>query len=115
MNTRRNFFHSLTLMAGAASVSPQIFIPRFEPVKWKSIAEPWIPADFYGEWKFVTGIWPDPHITCGIRTVPDFLCHEVSQLIEYRSVNGRVLLKEKPQVKASYSSGFRICDHAIEL
>jgi len=35
MSTRRNFFRSLALMAGAASISPQIFIPRFEPVIWK--------------------------------------------------------------------------------
>jgi hypothetical protein len=34
---RRGFFKSLALLAGAASVSPQIFIPKFEPVRWKVI------------------------------------------------------------------------------
>lgn len=33
--TRRSFFRSLGLLAGAASVSPTIFIPKFEPVRWK--------------------------------------------------------------------------------
>jgi hypothetical protein len=33
---RRRFFTSLGLIAGAASVSPQIFIPKFESVRWKS-------------------------------------------------------------------------------
>ena len=38
MNTRRNFFRSLAALAGAASISPQIFIPKFEPVRWKVAA-----------------------------------------------------------------------------
>lgn len=32
---RRGFFKSLGFLAGAASVSPNIFIPKFEPVRWK--------------------------------------------------------------------------------
>lgn len=32
---RRGFFKSLALIGAAASVSPHIFIPKFEPVKWK--------------------------------------------------------------------------------
>ena len=32
---RRSFFSSLAAFAGAASLSPNIFIPKFEPVKWK--------------------------------------------------------------------------------
>lgn len=40
---RRGFFKSLALMAGAVSVSPTIFIPKFEPVKWK---RPFLPIIF---------------------------------------------------------------------
>jgi len=32
---RRSFFKSASLLLGAASLSPTIFIPKFEPVKWK--------------------------------------------------------------------------------
>lgn len=32
---RRHFFKSLATVAGAASVSPLIFIPKFEPVRWR--------------------------------------------------------------------------------
>lgn len=45
---RRNFFRSLAALAGAASVSPTIFIPKFEPVRWK-------PISYYGVWRFVQG------------------------------------------------------------
>jgi len=46
MNTRRNFFRSLAALAGAASISPQIFIPKFEPVRWKVAAPlPYIVED----------------------------------------------------------------------
>lgn len=60
---RRGFFRSLVLLAGAASVSPTIFIPKFEPVKWK-VASPaywlnpeWVRAPyemrfFYGSWRW---------------------------------------------------------------
>lgn len=60
---KRNFFKSLALMAGAASISPQIFIPKFEPVKWKAstafeeILVPFdfaFPSQFFGKWDFVT-------------------------------------------------------------
>ncbi len=32
---RRGFFKVFGVLAAAASVSPTIFIPRFEPVRWK--------------------------------------------------------------------------------
>jgi hypothetical protein len=32
---RRAFFKFGSLFVGAASVAPQIFIPKFEPVRWK--------------------------------------------------------------------------------
>lgn len=55
---RRNFFHSLALLAGAASISPQIFIPKFEPVIWKSTT----PLDIAVEWnaykfQLINGTW----------------------------------------------------------
>lgn len=37
MIDRRSFFKSFAALIGAASLSPQIFIPKFEPVKWKVI------------------------------------------------------------------------------
>lgn len=37
MTSRRSFFRSLGLLAGAASVSPLVFVPKFEPVRWKRI------------------------------------------------------------------------------
>lgn len=63
---RRGFFKSLALMAGAVSVSPTIFIPKFEPVKWKRAAQfthswainpewvnaPFEPRLYFGEWTF---------------------------------------------------------------
>lgn len=51
---RRSFFNSLAAFAGAASLSPHIFIPKFEPVKWKG-TKPLIldPKAFFGEWAFV--------------------------------------------------------------
>lgn len=33
---QRSFFKSLALIGAAASVSPQIFLPRFEPVRWRA-------------------------------------------------------------------------------
>lgn len=46
---RRSFFSSLGALVGAASLSPTIFIPKFEPVKWKRIVVPnkgWFVAEF---------------------------------------------------------------------
>jgi hypothetical protein len=34
---RRGFFKSFGVLAAAASLSPTIFIPKFEPVRWKVI------------------------------------------------------------------------------
>lgn len=47
MTDRRSFFKSLALLIGAASVSPMIFLPKFEPVKWKFTAE-WYRFDGMG-------------------------------------------------------------------
>ncbi len=65
------FFKSLALMAGAASISPQIFIPKFEPVKWKvtpanayeEILMPFREFDprFFGKWQFVMEGGTYPH------------------------------------------------------
>lgn len=65
MTNRRGFFRSLAALVGAASVSPTIFLPKFEPVKWKRGPEPFPfnPNDFYGVWQFVNykqtpeGVW----------------------------------------------------------
>jgi hypothetical protein len=35
--TRRSFFRSLALLSGAAVGCPGIFIPKFEPVRWRVI------------------------------------------------------------------------------
>lgn len=51
---RRSFFRSLTLIGSAASLSPNIFIPKFEPVKWK-LTTPDLSfnsRDFTGKWYF---------------------------------------------------------------
>jgi hypothetical protein len=47
---RRNFFNSLAAFAGVASLSPQVFIPKFEPVQWKVILPntQWIVAQWVG-------------------------------------------------------------------
>jgi hypothetical protein len=34
---RRGFFSSLAAIVGGVSISPLIFIPKFEPVRWKII------------------------------------------------------------------------------
>ena len=47
---RRSFFRSLALVGAAASLSPDIFIPKFEPVKWKVIAPPH--GLFFAEFKY---------------------------------------------------------------
>lgn len=60
--TRRSFFRSLGLLAGAASVSPTIFIPKFEPVRWKVLLPEvefteviYHPRDYMGCWDLVFG------------------------------------------------------------
>ena len=67
---RRGFFRSLVLLAGAASVSPTIFIPKFEPVRWKVTPaiqrcsfeqfliemtpgfDQYILAEYFGKWRW---------------------------------------------------------------
>lgn len=44
---RRNFFRSIALLGSAASISPQIFIPRFEPVRWKPVVATWHRVPFW--------------------------------------------------------------------
>jgi hypothetical protein len=39
-NSRRSFFKKFGVLIGAASLSPTLFIPKFEPVKWKVMSEP---------------------------------------------------------------------------
>ncbi len=53
MNNRRSFFKSLSLIGSAAIGCPGIFIPKFEPIRWKRIVDPrsipnpdWINAEF---------------------------------------------------------------------
>lgn len=62
---RRGFFRSVAALVGAASVSPTIFIPKFEPVHWKrgltqeyldTLADDLKGKDFYGCWQFITYI-----------------------------------------------------------
>lgn len=66
---RRNFFRSLALIAGASSVCPNIFIPKFEPVKWKvlprgffyqgtleSIVREWEASKYIGTWQWINQI-----------------------------------------------------------
>lgn len=38
---RRSFFNKFGVLIGAASLSPTIFIPRFEAVRWKPIVRPY--------------------------------------------------------------------------
>lgn len=45
--TRRGFFNKFGVLLGAASLSPTIFIPRFEPVKWKVMAPAGLGIDIY--------------------------------------------------------------------
>ena len=40
MQNRRSFFSSLALIGSAAAGFPGLFIPKFEPVKWKRIVSP---------------------------------------------------------------------------
>lgn len=35
MTNRRSFFKSLALLGAAAAGCPGVFVPKFEPVKWK--------------------------------------------------------------------------------
>ena len=34
---RRGFFKSLALLGAAAAVAPGVFVPKFEPVRWKVV------------------------------------------------------------------------------
>jgi len=54
MATRRSFFKSLALLGAAAVGCPGIFIPKFEPVRWK-VQTPHNARDFFGKWNFVMG------------------------------------------------------------
>jgi len=45
MNNRRSFFKSLALISGAAVGCPGIFIPKFEPVRWK-VQPKYLPCGF---------------------------------------------------------------------
>ena len=84
MNTR-HFFKSLALLAAGAAVSPGIFIPKFEPVRWKvtrAIPNPdWVNAEgeyriimsyeaarFFGRWAFVEGTPPFVSFTDVLKT-----------------------------------------------
>lgn len=99
---RRGFFKAFSVLAGAASLSPMLFVPKFEPVHWKKIvrADDWCavvnpewidapyemvfdPRSFYGGWKFVAPTissvaYPirslDPE---GKQTVPPFIVQKV--------------------------------------
>jgi hypothetical protein len=55
---RRGFFKSLALVAGAASLSPQIFIPKFEPVRWKVIRPYENQGWFISQFVYVVKPWP---------------------------------------------------------
>jgi hypothetical protein len=62
---RRNFFGSLGLLVGAASLSPSIFIPKLEPVKWKQIRfhrarQVWNTGYIYCPYIPITTLPPDP-------------------------------------------------------
>lgn len=52
MNNRRSFFKSLALLGAAAASCPGIFIPKFEPVKWKVKPAVLNPRDYFGGWYF---------------------------------------------------------------
>lgn len=57
MNSRRSFFKSLAMLGAAAVGAPGIFIPKFEPVKWKTLSpvnanfHEFDPRKYYGEWR----------------------------------------------------------------
>ena len=52
---RRGFLNTIARVAAAASLSPTIFIPKFEPVRWKTIWQP-RRGKFIAEFK--TAIYP---------------------------------------------------------
>lgn len=76
---RRGFFSKLAILAGAASCSPQIFLPKFEPVRWKvirperyleivtSLDGRFDPREFMGQWKWVT--FPDAYLDYALKTI----------------------------------------------
>jgi len=56
MTTRRSFFRSIAALTGAASVSPLIFLPKFEPVRCRNVHRfQFDPRNYYGTWQFVAG------------------------------------------------------------
>lgn len=73
MNSRRSFFKSLAMLGASAVGAPGIFIPKFEPVKWKALSpvnanfHEVNPRWFYGKWQFVQTTY---HLT-GDVWVPD--------------------------------------------
>lgn len=56
VDNRRTFFKSLAMLGAAAAGCPGIFVPKFEPIRWK-ITKPdalnW--RDFGGKWTFIMG------------------------------------------------------------
>jgi len=87
MNTR-SFFKSLALLAAGAAVAPGIFVPKFEPVRWKvltpqihgctfeqylidqtPIYDALILSEYYGKWEFVMDRTQFPVLELPQRTV----------------------------------------------
>ena len=73
---RRSFFKSLAMLGAAAAGCPGIFVPKFEPVRWKVVnaLNPaytdcqhtmivntyYVDRNFYGTWKWILndeGFW----------------------------------------------------------
>lgn len=72
MNSRRSFLKSVALIASAASVCPNVFVPKFEPVKWKIIGigtpkSSFDPLNYCGEWEFVSGPHKLPRLVSGLE------------------------------------------------
>jgi hypothetical protein len=53
---RRRFFTKFGLLASAASMSPTIFIPKFEPVRWKR-GWSFQSCDFTFSYIDMAGVW----------------------------------------------------------
>lgn len=54
VNNRRSFFKSLALLASGAAVAPGIFVPKFEPVRWKvTPSYTFDPPNYFGKWRWV--------------------------------------------------------------
>lgn len=64
---RRGFFKAFSVLGAAASLSPMVFVPKFEPVHWKKIVKldewcavvnpEWINAPYEVEFIGVTDNW----------------------------------------------------------